>query len=114
MLLEWCTALEDTAVGTMVREVAFPYIEGTHVLAWALYKNGRCGEAERVSERALALGPNDVDALLHRVLIERCLGRPFAASSFLSRARGLDPTAPLPSAFRLLPRIAAWPGRSNS
>jgi hypothetical protein len=31
-MLDWCRALEETAVGTMVRETAFPYIEGTHVL----------------------------------------------------------------------------------
>ena len=89
-----------------------PGVEGTHVLAWALYKNGRCGEAERVSDRALRLGPNDVDALLHRVLIERCLEK--GGERYLARARVLDPRATLPSAFRLGPRIAAWPERSTS
>ena len=34
--LEWCRALEETAVGTMVRESGFPYIEGTHVLGLSL------------------------------------------------------------------------------
>jgi hypothetical protein len=35
-MLEWCRALEETAVGTLVRETAFPYVEGTHVLGLSL------------------------------------------------------------------------------
>ena len=35
-ILEWCRALEESRVGTMVRETAFPYVEGTHVLGLSL------------------------------------------------------------------------------
>jgi len=35
-LLEWFKALEDTRIGEIVRESAFPYIEGAHVLGLAL------------------------------------------------------------------------------
>ena len=33
---EWLQALEDTRIGEVVRESAFPYVEGTHVLGLAL------------------------------------------------------------------------------
>ena len=35
-ILQICQWLEDTPLGTNIRESAFPYIEGTHVLALAL------------------------------------------------------------------------------
>ena len=35
-VLEWLNALEQTWLGTVVRESAFPYVEGTHVLALSL------------------------------------------------------------------------------
>ena len=48
-----------------------PSVEGDHVLAWALYKNGHCAEARTVSLRSLRLGTLDVDGLYHHSLIER-------------------------------------------
>ena len=63
-----------------------PSVEGEHVLAWALYKNGRCREARVHSVRALRLGTKDIGALLHRSLIERCLGNEEASARFRSRA----------------------------
>lgn len=80
-----------------------PSIEGEHVLAWALYKNGRCEEARRHSIRHLRLGTPDSDGLYHRVLIERCLGNEQASARFLDRLRRVEPSyleSP-PSAFRL-------------
>jgi len=80
-----------------------PSIEGEHVLAWALYKNGRCAEARVHSVKHLRLGTPDADGIYHRVLIERCLGNEAAATSFLARLRTVEPgylMAP-PSAFRL-------------
>ncbi len=68
-----------------------PSIEGEHVLAWALYKNRLCGEARTHSIRALRLGTNDLDAIYHRALIERCLGNRSEAERFLARLRGLNP-----------------------
>jgi tetratricopeptide (TPR) repeat protein len=70
-----------------------PSIEGEHVLAWALYKNGRCREARVHSARALRLGTRDIGALLHRSLIERCLGNSEAAARFRARAFAYNPYA---------------------
>lgn len=104
-------ALQRAREGARLR----PSVEGEHVLAWALYKSGRCAAARRHSIRALRLGTKDVGALYHRHLIERCLGDDRAAARFLECVRSIDPTflhAP-PSAYRLRPTIAAWP-RSSS
>jgi tetratricopeptide (TPR) repeat protein len=80
-----------------------PSVEGDHVLAWALYKNGHCAEARRVSLRSLRLGTLDADGLYHHSLIESCLGNTAAAEDYRARVQQLDPTylvAP-PSAKRL-------------
>lgn len=90
-------ALERARTGLRFR----PGVEGLHTYAWALYKNGRCAEAVRYSDRALALAPTDTGALSHRSLIERCLGDGEAAARYAARVRSLDPTFPAPSAFRL-------------
>lgn len=68
-----------------------PSVEGDHVLAWALYKNDRCGEARVVSLRSLRLGTLDIDGLYHHSLIEACLGNSAAAAEYLERVRALDP-----------------------
>ncbi|MDQ3876056.1 MAG: hypothetical protein M3322_11035 [Actinomycetota bacterium] len=70
-----------------------PSVEGEHVLAWALYKNGRCREARAHSVEALRLGTKDIGALLHRSLIERCLGNKSAADAFRARAFAYNPYA---------------------
>jgi tetratricopeptide (TPR) repeat protein len=82
-----------------------PSIEGEHVLAWALYKNGRCGDARAHSIRALRLGTKDLDALYHRSLIEACLGNKGASRAFLDRLRSANPLylRTPPSRFRLGP-----------
>jgi len=49
-------------------------IEGDDVLAWALYRNGRCGDALDHSRRALRLGTRDALKIFHRGMIELCLG----------------------------------------
>jgi tetratricopeptide (TPR) repeat protein len=69
-----------------------PSVEGDHVLAWALYKNGLCGEARTVSLRSLRLGTLDVDGLYHHSLIETCLGNDGAAADYRGRVQRLDPT----------------------
>ena len=68
-----------------------PSIEGEHVLAWALYKNGRCAEARTVSLRSLRLGTLDVDGLYHHSLIEACLGNERGAAAYRARVQALDP-----------------------
>jgi tetratricopeptide (TPR) repeat protein len=69
-----------------------PSVEGDHVLAWALYKNGRCAEARVVSLRSLRLGTKDVDGIYHHSLIESCLGNGAAAAAYLQRLVELDPS----------------------
>jgi tetratricopeptide (TPR) repeat protein len=80
-----------------------PGIEGEHVLAWALYKNGRCAEARVHSIRALRLGTKDLDAIYHRSLIEDCLGNRRAAAGLRAWLARLNPfyLANPPSPFRL-------------
>lgn len=68
-----------------------PSIEGAHVLARALYKNGRCAEARVYSRAALRLGTPDVGALFDLARIERCLGNDAAAARVAARVRALDP-----------------------
>jgi tetratricopeptide (TPR) repeat protein len=70
-----------------------PSVEGEHVLAWALYKNGRCAAARKHSIQALRLGTKDTGAMLHRSFIERCLGNEAAAREFRRRALAATPYA---------------------
>src|SRR6185503_5089408 len=48
-----------------------PSIDGDDVLAWALARNGCCGEALHYSKLALRLGTRDAAKLFHRAEIER-------------------------------------------
>jgi tetratricopeptide (TPR) repeat protein len=66
-----------------------PSIDGDDVLAWALARNGRCGEALHYSERALRLGTRDTAKLFHRAEIEQCLGHDPRA--WARRALALNP-----------------------
>jgi tetratricopeptide (TPR) repeat protein len=68
-----------------------PSIDGDDVLAWALARNGRCGEALAYSKSALRLGTHDALKLFHRGMIERCLGNRAAGDAFLHRALALNP-----------------------
>ena len=70
---------------------ARPSVEGDHVLAWALYKNGECAEARAVSLRSFRLGTVDVDGLYHHSLIETCLGNAKAAAAYRRKVQRLDP-----------------------
>jgi tetratricopeptide (TPR) repeat protein len=67
-----------------------PSVEGEHVLAWALLKNGRCDEARVHSARALRLGTKDWGAMIHRSLIESCLGKEGAARAWRERALAVN------------------------
>jgi tetratricopeptide (TPR) repeat protein len=95
--------LRDALARARVGHLRRPSIEGEHVLAWALYKNGHCREARAHSIRALRLGTKDLDALYHRSLIEACLGDRTASRAFLTRVRAANPfylSSP-PSSYRL-------------
>jgi tetratricopeptide (TPR) repeat protein len=80
-------------------------IEAEDVLAWALYRNGRCEEALPHSNLALRLGTRDALKLFHRGMIERCLGRSEKARADLERALAVNPYFSLrwaPAARRLV------------
>jgi len=68
-----------------------PSVDGDDVLAWALARNGRCGEARHWSRQALRLGTRDALKLFHRGMIERCLGHRTAAHRYLGSALALNP-----------------------
>ncbi|HEX7311272.1 MAG TPA: tetratricopeptide repeat protein [Gaiellaceae bacterium] len=68
-----------------------PSIDGDDVLAWALERNGLCGEAQRHSRRALRLGTLDALKMFHRGMIERCLGNRAEAAHWFARALRLNP-----------------------
>jgi tetratricopeptide (TPR) repeat protein len=68
-----------------------PSIDGNDVLAWALERTGRCGEALRYSTRALELGTLDALKFFHRGMIEGCLSHTAAKRAWLGRALRLNP-----------------------
>ncbi len=68
-----------------------PSIDGDDVLAWALVRTGRCGEALKYSKLALRLGTRDAAKFFHRGVIERCLGHHSAARAWFARAHATNP-----------------------
>jgi tetratricopeptide (TPR) repeat protein len=68
-----------------------PSIQADDVLAWALRRNGRCGEALHWSKRSLRLGTQDALMFFHRAEIERCLGHGATARTWYARALELNP-----------------------
>jgi tetratricopeptide (TPR) repeat protein len=68
-----------------------PSIDGDDVLAWTLFRTGRCPEALRYSQLALRLGTKDALKLFHRGMIERCVGDSAAGNADLRRALALNP-----------------------
>ena len=70
---------------------ARPSIYGDDVLAWALARNGRCGEARHYSQRSLRLGTKDASLYFHRGMIERCLGHDAVAKRWFARAIATNP-----------------------
>jgi tetratricopeptide (TPR) repeat protein len=68
-----------------------PSIDGDDVLAWALERNGRCGEALQYSKHALRLGTQDALKFFHRGMIERCLGHRHDARAWFRRALSVNP-----------------------
>jgi tetratricopeptide (TPR) repeat protein len=73
-----------------------PSVEAADVLAWALERNGRCGEALGYSRRALRLGTRDALKYFHRGMIERCLGNSGEAQRWFRKSLDLNPAFSLP------------------
>jgi tetratricopeptide (TPR) repeat protein len=67
-----------------------PSIYAEDVLAWGLFKTGRCAEAREHSAHALRLGTRDALLVFHRAMIERCLGAS-SARSWFRRALAINP-----------------------
>jgi tetratricopeptide (TPR) repeat protein len=68
-----------------------PSVAGDDVLAWALVRNGRCGEALHWSRRSLRLGTRDANMFFHRGMAERCAGHATEARRWFRRALTLNP-----------------------
>jgi len=83
--------LDRTVALARLAEAERPSIDGDDVLAWALARTGRCGEALGFSERALRLGTLDAPKFFHRGMIERCLGHRAEARRWFRRALALNP-----------------------
>ncbi len=66
-------------------------IEAEDVLAWALYRNGRCEQARAHALRALRLGTRDALKLFHLGMIERCLGSTADARAAFGAALDINP-----------------------
>ena len=77
-------------------------IQGLDLLAWALHKNGRDGEAARAMTKALALGTRDHRLRTHAGLIALANHDPEAARAQLRLASEINPEAagPLADAAR--------------
>jgi len=83
--------LRDTVALARAAHAERPSIDGDDVLAWALARNGRCGEALHYSKHALRLGTLDAPKFFHRGVIERCLGHRATSKRWFARARATNP-----------------------
>ncbi len=71
---------------------AAPGVAAADVVAWGLYRTGRCAEARAWSQRALELGTKDGLFLFHRGMIERCLAGDAAGRPWFRQALAANPT----------------------
>ena len=83
--------LKDALARAQEAARKWPSIYTQDVLAWALYKNGRCGEARSAARLALRLGTKDALKIFHRGMIELCLGNQADGAAFLRRALEINP-----------------------
>jgi tetratricopeptide (TPR) repeat protein len=83
--------LRETLALARRAQAARPSILGDDVLAWALARNGRCGEALHWSTRSLRLGTRDATYFFHRGMIERCLGNRAESRRWFARALETNP-----------------------
>jgi tetratricopeptide (TPR) repeat protein len=81
------TALDLARSELSVRRDVYAY----DVLAWALLKNGRGGEARAAIAEALKLGTRDAKLFFHAGLIHAALGEDDQAREYLGRALATNP-----------------------
>ena len=67
-------------------------VYGYDLLAWALYKSNRIGEAQKAAASALAQGTEDASLFYHAGMIAVAAGDSAEARSLLGRAVALNPT----------------------
>jgi tetratricopeptide (TPR) repeat protein len=84
--------VSEALAGARAAYAAAPGLAAADAVAWGLYRNGRCAEARRWSQRALRLGTRDGLFLFHRGMIERCLQRPAIARAWFRAALAADPS----------------------
>lgn len=80
-------ALKYGRVGIRIR----PFIEMDDAYAWALHANHRDVEALAWERKAMALGTRNALFFYHAGMIEKSLGHPAAAKSYLQRALATNP-----------------------
>jgi tetratricopeptide (TPR) repeat protein len=68
-----------------------PTVLAADVLAWALYRNGRYGEARMVMDEALRLGTQDARFFYHAGMIALALGDHTVARDYLIQAFTINP-----------------------
>lgn len=68
-----------------------PSVRVADALAWALYANGRFGEARRYARRALRLGTRDATYRFHAGMIAAAAGDDGAARAYLRSALRINP-----------------------
>jgi tetratricopeptide (TPR) repeat protein len=68
-----------------------PSIDAEDVLAWGLFRNGRCAEALPHERHALRLATRDALKYFHLGMIQRCLGGAATARESFRRALEINP-----------------------
>lgn len=69
-----------------------PDIYGYDLLAWALFKRGKFGEARSAMSQAVRMGTRDATLFYHAGMIERALGDTPRATYYLQRALAVNPS----------------------
>jgi len=82
-----------------------PFFEMYEALAWALYMNGRYGEALDAVKQAQEIGIRDAQLYVRSALIYEALGDHENALSDLRVARDIDQYVSLPAATELLAEL---------
>lgn len=82
-----------------------PFFEMYEALAWALYVNGRFGEALVAVEQATEIGIRDAELYLRSAVIKDALGDHGGALDDLQFARRIDQYVSLPAATSLLAEL---------